>query len=90
MARSFDHHDESLIYDRLAKSIAGELLSDVYLETRKSMEVKNQGGLRISVKEVIVTELDLVREVGAEPYVSVPLAGCRMDRPLGACPRPSE
>jgi hypothetical protein len=65
--RSFDHHDESLIYDRLAKSIAGELLSDVYLETRKSMEVKNQGGLRISVKEVIVTELDLVQEAGAEP-----------------------
>jgi hypothetical protein len=65
--RSFDHHDESLIYDRLANSIAGELLSDVYLETRKSMEVKNQGGLRISVKEVIVTELDLVPEVGAEP-----------------------
>ena len=65
--RSFDHHDESLIYDRLAKSIAGDLLSDVYLETRKSMEVKNQGGLRISVKEVTVTELDFVREVDAEP-----------------------
>jgi hypothetical protein len=65
--RSFDHHDESLIYDRLAKSIAGELLSDVYLETRQSMEVKNQGGLRISVKEVIVKELDSVPEAGAEP-----------------------
>jgi hypothetical protein len=65
--RSFDHHDESLIYDRLAKSITGELLSDVYLETRKSMEVKNQGGLRISVKEVNVTELQLVEEAGAEP-----------------------
>ena len=65
--RSFDHHDESLIYDRLAKSITGELLSDVYLETRKSMEVKNQGGLRISVKEVNVTELQLAEEAGAEP-----------------------
>jgi hypothetical protein len=65
--RSFDHHDESLIYDRLAKSITGELLSDVYLATRKSMEVKNQGGLRISVKEVNVTELQLVEEAGAEP-----------------------
>lgn len=60
--RSFDHHDESLIYDRLAKSIAGELISDVYLETRESMEVKNQGGLRISVKEVNVTELELADE----------------------------
>ena len=62
--RSFDHHDDNLIYDRLAKSIAGELLSDVYLETRESMEVKNQGGLRISVKEVDVTQIDPLDEDG--------------------------
>ena len=65
--RSFDSHDDSLIYDRLAKSISGELLSDVYLETRRSMEVKNQGGLRISVKDVVVTELDLAVEDSAAP-----------------------
>jgi len=65
--RSFDHHDENLIYDRLSKSISGELLSEVYLETRQSMEVKNQGGLRISVKEVAVTELESVENVDAEP-----------------------
>lgn len=65
--RSFDHHDDNLIYDRLSKSISGELLSDVYLETRKSMEIKNQGGLRISVKEVGVTELQPVEEGGADP-----------------------
>ncbi len=65
--RSFDHHDESLIYDRLAKSISGELLADVYLETRKSMEVKNQGGLRISVKEVNVTVVDAVDRNEVEP-----------------------
>ena len=65
--RSFDHHDESLIYDRLATSIDGELLSDVYLETRKSMEVKNQGGLRISVKDVIVKDLETVPESAAAP-----------------------
>ena len=65
--RSFDHHDENLIYDRLAKSISGELLSEVYLETRRSMEVKNQGGLRISVKEVIVTELEPVNHNLEEP-----------------------
>lgn len=64
--RAFDHHDENLIYDRLAKSISGELLPDVYLKTRKSMEVKNQGGLRISVKEVIVTELESVDEGSSE------------------------
>jgi hypothetical protein len=62
--RSFDHHDETLIYDRLTKSISGELLAEVYLETRKSMEVKNQGGLRISVKNVVVTDLEPVKDIG--------------------------
>ena len=56
--RAFDHHDESVIYDRLAQSIEGSLLADVYLKTRRSMEVKNQGGLRVTVKEVEVQELN--------------------------------
>ena len=64
--RSFEHHDEQVIYDRLARSVAGELLSDVYLQTRRSMEVKNQGGLRISVKEVAVTEVDPNDQGGSE------------------------
>ena len=64
--RSFDHHDESLIYDRLAQSISGELLSEVYVETRKSMEIKNQGGLRISVKDVSVEEVEAVETTGSE------------------------
>lgn len=55
--RAFDHHDESLIYDRLESGIAGDLLAQVYLETRKSMELKNQGGLRITVKEVEIEDL---------------------------------
>jgi len=55
--RAFDHRDESLIYDQLSQSITGDLLAQVYLQTRQSMEVKNQGGLRITVKEVTIGEL---------------------------------
>ena len=55
--RAFDHHDHNLIYDSLSQSISGELLDEVYLETRRSMEVKNQGGLRVTVKEIVVSEL---------------------------------
>jgi hypothetical protein len=68
--RAFDRHDESLIYDRLSQSIDGELLAEVYLDTRRSMEVKNQGGLRVSVKEVVVSELERLgrTEEGAERF----------------------
>ncbi len=54
--RSFDYRDESTIYDLLARSAAGDLLTDVYLETRRGLELANQGGARARVKEVEVLE----------------------------------
>ena len=55
--RAFDHRDESLVYDRLALSISGDLLTDVYLQVRRSMELENQGGARVKVDEVEVLEV---------------------------------
>ena len=52
MDRAFDHRDEKLVYDRLALSISGDLLTDVYLQMRRSMELENQGGARVKVDEV--------------------------------------
>lgn len=51
---AFDYREESLIYDTLERSVAGELLTDIYLETRRSLELENQGGARAKVKEVNV------------------------------------
>ncbi len=58
--RAFDHRDESLVYDRLELSIEGDLLTDVYLQVRGSMELENQGGARVKVDDVAV--LDVVEE----------------------------
>jgi hypothetical protein len=49
---SFEFRDEELIYDSLARSAAGNILDDIYLETRRSLELKNQGGARAKVREV--------------------------------------
>jgi hypothetical protein len=54
--RAFDRREESLVYDRLASSIAGDLLPKVYLQTRRSMELENQGGARVKVKQVDLVE----------------------------------
>jgi len=56
--RAFDFKDEGAIYDVLARSSSGELLTDVYLETRRSLELENQGGARVKVKEVDVLDSD--------------------------------
>jgi hypothetical protein len=54
--RAFDRREESLVYDRLALSISGDLLSEVYLQTRRSMELENQGGARVKVDTVDVLQ----------------------------------
>ena len=55
--RAFDHRDESLVYDRLALSIEGDLLGDVYVQVRRSMEHENQGGARVKVDDVTVLDV---------------------------------
>ena len=41
--RAFDFRDEERIYDVLERSVHGGLLTDIYLETRRGLEIRNQG-----------------------------------------------
>jgi len=50
--RAFDFRDEHDVYDKLALSIDGDLLADVYLQHRKSFAVEKAGGAQAKVKEV--------------------------------------
>jgi hypothetical protein len=55
---AFDFRDERAIYDALARSATGDLLTQIYLETQKSLELRSQGGARVKVKEVDLIEVD--------------------------------
>lgn len=64
---AFDFGEESTIYDALARSVSGELLTQIYLETQQSLELESQGGARVKVKEVRLLDVnpeDLDEEVG--------------------------
>jgi hypothetical protein len=50
--QAFDYREESAIYDTLERSVAGNLLTDIYLQTQNSLELANQGGARAKVKSV--------------------------------------
>ncbi len=52
--RAFDFREEEDVYDKLALSVEGELLADVYIQNRKSFAVKKAGGAQAKVKEVAV------------------------------------
>ncbi len=62
--RAFDFREEEQIYDVLAKSASGDLLGKLYLETRRGLELANQGGARAKVKEIEMIELDAAAAAG--------------------------
>ncbi len=57
--RSFDFREEEDVYDRLATSVSGELLSEIYLQNRRSLVVTQAGGARARVKEVEILDVDV-------------------------------
>jgi len=57
--RSFVFKEENAIYDSLKKSVDDELLSDIYLQVRQSLKLKNQGGAEASVDTVTIQDLKL-------------------------------
>jgi len=57
--RSFDFREEEDVYDRLATSVSGDLLSEIYLQNRKSLVVTQAGGAQARVKEVKIQDVDV-------------------------------
>ncbi len=59
--RSFDFRDESLVYDKLALCNYGDLLSEIYIQTKQSMVLENQGGIQVKLKSVDMLNVDEIR-----------------------------
>ena len=55
--RSFDYRKESDMYDRLAISVIGDQLTQIYIEQRKGLEIENRGGAKAKVNDVEVIEV---------------------------------
>jgi hypothetical protein len=59
--RAFDFRREDDIYDALAVSVTDELITDVYLQSRKRLELDDQDGARANVQAV---DLINTRQIG--------------------------
>ena len=53
--RAFDHHEESDVYDVLARSVDGELLRKLYLETIQALTLDGREGTRVTIAEFSAT-----------------------------------
>jgi len=68
--RAFDRRNESDVYDRLAISVSGNQLTEIYMQNRQSMALENRGGARASVDEVNIQELKGIRRLKDIGYVA--------------------
>ncbi len=62
--RSFDLRDEDIVYDRLAMSVSGDQLTEIYLQSRGALELEERGGARGKVDDVEVREVRSVVHQG--------------------------
>ena len=67
--RAFDVRAEDRVYDRLATSVTGSQLSQIYLENRRALEFENRGGARANVDEVDILSINRVNKSGDEGFV---------------------
>jgi len=68
--RAFDFRGEENIYDVLDQSVSGDLLTEIYLETRRGLELASQGGARAKVKEIEMLEVEPRRVRGEQGFVA--------------------
>ncbi|MCZ6895684.1 MAG: hypothetical protein O7H40_16775, partial [Gammaproteobacteria bacterium] len=48
--------DEDDVYDKLALTVSGDLLADIYLQSRQSLAVQQAGGAQAKVQELKIKE----------------------------------
>jgi len=67
---AFDYRDEEVIYDTLSKSTTGDLLTQIYVETQRSLLLKNQGNVKVRVKKVDIVKQDFENLKGEAGFVA--------------------
>lgn len=67
--RSLDFGNEERIYDVLATVVEGDLLEDIYLQLRKSLELREQGGAMARIRSITYEDLQVIpREQTQTPW----------------------
>jgi hypothetical protein len=64
--RSFEFPTESLAYDRLALTVSGPILRDVYLEHRRAVQMEERGGARVRVEAVEIIDVASTRPADSD------------------------
>lgn len=64
--RAFEQRDESAVYDVLARSIHGDLLERIYVQTARALALEAQDGTRVKISD-LAADVDEVAELTGRP-----------------------
>ena len=56
--KAFNLEEEEVVYDRLAENVTGDLIADIYLDSRRRLEAGTLQGAKVTVKNVRVLSLN--------------------------------
>ena len=59
--RAFDFRDEEDVYDKLALTVEGDLLAELYLQNRRSFAIQQAGGAQAKIKAVDIQQAQAQR-----------------------------
>jgi len=68
--RAFEFPTESAAYDRLALSVTGDTLTEVYLEHRRAVRMEERGGARARVETVEIVEVGSVEPGSSGGFIA--------------------
>ena len=68
--RSFDVRNENDVYDRLATSVTGDQLVNIYLENRQSLELENRGGARANMDDLDILNIFGIQKAADGGFVA--------------------
>jgi hypothetical protein len=54
--RAFDFRDEQDVYDKLAISVSGDLLAELYLQNRRAFSIQQAGGAQAKIQSVEIQD----------------------------------
>ena len=69
--RAFDFREEEDVYDKLALNVDGSLLTDIYLQNRKSMLIEQAGGAQAKVTQIQVERAEISQTSGSDAAIKV-------------------
>ncbi len=65
--RALDFGTEDRIYEILATTTDGQLLEDLYVQLKQSLEMREQGGARARVRSIDYVSTDRIDRIGEKP-----------------------